>query len=211
MRTGGAELVVFDGNWERYCNQVFFTRLLQILRKEVKVEEGWREELRRAAIMVGESVSANDRLKSFTWNWVVLEMLLTRREDKVGEALPRRAEALLGWTGFWQEDKYEERIRKVYQKRNALLHSGKREGISAEDLEFTDELLLNLLANLVSNPEHFRSKAAVIDLSKKVAAERTLGLDPSVRPLGLKYIRRLSTRYRMDIRPPAQHPDDGDL
>lgn len=105
VRTGGAELVVFDGRWKRYCNQVFFTKLLQILRKEVKVEAGWREELRRATIMVGESVGANDHLKSFTWNWVVLEMLLTRREDTVREALPKRAEALLGWAGFWGEDK----------------------------------------------------------------------------------------------------------
>jgi len=40
----------------------------------------------------------------------------------------------------------------VYLKRNDLIHRGRRDRITHIDLAFTDHLLVNLLANLVTIP-----------------------------------------------------------
>jgi len=195
MMTTPSNQVVLDGRWKAFQDGVFFTKLLRILQGKTKVEDSWRCELRRAAVLIGESVGANDLLKSFVWNWVALEMLLTRQQDKVRETLPKRAEALLGWATYWEPDDYEGRIRDVYMKRNGLLHRGRREAISPEDLAFTDHLLVNLLANLVSYPKLFRSKDDVIKFSARVEAERTLGITSKVRPKGLRFIRSFRPEF----------------
>ncbi|MGH3144504.1 MAG: hypothetical protein ACRDTR_01755, partial [Rubrobacter sp.] len=161
----------------------------KILRDETEVTDSWRRELRRASVLIGESVGANDLFKSFVWNMVVLEMLLTKQQERLKETLPKRAEALLGWVGFWETDNYEYRIKEVYGKRNALLHSGRRERITEQDLAFTDSLILNLLINLVSHPKLFGSKDDVVRFSEKVEAERVLGVKPRVRPEGRKGLR----------------------
>ena len=187
-RTDGASNIALDGRWKRYQDNVFFTKLLRILRGDTEVTASWREELRRASIMIGESVGSNDLLKSFVWNMVVLEMLLTKQQERLKETLPKRAEAFLGWVGFWETDGYEDRIKEVYSKRNKLLHSGRRD-VTEKDLEFTDSLILNLLINLVSHSQLFGSKEDVIRFSTKVEAERILGVKPKVRPSGRKGFR----------------------
>jgi hypothetical protein len=91
------DFLVIGAPWKHFQDTVFFTNLLKILRRETKVEAGWRDELRRAAVMIGEGVGTNDLLKSFLWNMVALEILLTENEErKMLETLPKRAEALLG-------------------------------------------------------------------------------------------------------------------
>lgn len=210
-RTAPIGQVVLDGRWKNYQDKVFFTRLLKILRGEGGVERGWREDLRRVAVMIGESIGAADVLKSFLWNWVALETLLTRQESGVGSVLPERAEALLGWARLsrepdvtlWEAREYEARIEEIYRKRNALLHQGKREGISEDDIVFTDHLLLNLLGNLVARPDIFSSKDALVEFSEKVRAERILGVRLRVRPKDLRFVDNLprpEPRLEMDYR-----------
>jgi hypothetical protein len=95
--------MVLDGTWKRFQHQVLFTNLLKILQRQTKVEDSWRDDLRRAALLVGESVGANDLLKSFVWNIAALEPLLTKQDqEKVPDALRKRAEALLGWVLWGQ-------------------------------------------------------------------------------------------------------------
>ena len=195
IRTSPSNQVVLDGRWKEFQDDVFFMKLLSILQGKTKVEDSWCYELRRAAVLIGESVGANDLLKSFVWNWVALEMLLTYHAREALNMLPKRAEALLGWATYWEPDDYEGRIRDVYKKRNDLLHRGKREAISPEDLAFTDHLLVNLLTNLVSYPKLFRSKDDVIKFSERVEAERTLGITSTVRPKGLRFIRSFKPEF----------------
>ncbi len=126
---------------------------------------------------------------------VVLEMLLTRQEGGLRDTLPRRAEALLGWVDLWEFENYEARIREAYGKRNALLHSGKRDSITERDLAFTDHLVLNLLLNLVGNPRLFGSKDDVVRFSERVEAERVLGVRPRVRPRNLRLVRRVRPEF----------------
>jgi hypothetical protein len=173
-----------DKLWKDHQDRTFFTKLLKILRGETKVSGSWRKELRRASVLLGESVGSDDPFKSFLWNMVALEMLLTRNEKgEMREILPKKVEALIGWSPFWQEGGYEERIRDAYDKRNRLLHQGRRDEVTAQDLAFLDHILVNVLANLVSLPKLFRSKDDVLAFPKRLEAERILGVRrPRSRP-----------------------------
>jgi hypothetical protein len=181
--------MALEGRWKNYQDEVFFTKLLGILRGDTKVDTGWRQDLRRASVMIGESVGASDPFKSFLWNMIVLEMLLTKDEKgEMLDILPERVGTLLDFSPYWEAYNYRERLRNAYLKRN-LLHQGRRDELTDGDLAFTDHLLVNVLMNLVSHPKLFNSKDAFIEFSKKVAAERTLGVRPRVRPKTLRFIR----------------------
>jgi hypothetical protein len=120
---------------------------------------------------------------------------LLTKEDKLLDTLPKRAEAFLGWILYWEDEDYGGRIRDVYLKRNLLLHQGKRNNITEQDLAFTDHLLLNLLTDLVRHPKLFRSKEDVIAFSERVEAERVLGVKPKVRPKTFMFIRRFKPGF----------------
>jgi hypothetical protein len=195
--------MVLDWHWKRFQDDVLFTNLCRILRGKTKVKENWRNDLRRAALLIGESVDANDLLKSFIWNIAALETLLLKQvQEKTEDALLRRAEALLGWVRWgevqdnegrkrrvsvWELEDFEGWIGNCVRERNRFLHGGKREGITEELLFFTDLLLLNILDNLVRFPKLFPSKDEAIAFSKKLEAERTLDVKPRVRPEGLRF------------------------
>jgi hypothetical protein len=184
VMTGPRNEMHLDGDWKDHQDRTFFTKLLKILRGETKVSGSWRKELRRASVLLGESVGSDDPFKSFLWNMVALEMLLTRNEKgEMREILPKKVEALIGWSPFWQEGGYEERIRDAYDKRNRLLHQGRRDEVTAQDLAFLDHILVNVLSNLVSLPQLFRSKDDVLAFPKRLEAERILGVRrPRSRP-----------------------------
>jgi hypothetical protein len=183
-QTAPLNQTVMDGRWKSTQDKVFFTDLLRILRGQTRVEKGWRDELRRVAVLVGESIGANDPLKSFLWNMIALEMLLTREQKGTRELLPQRMAALLDWIGDWWAMDYPKLLRDAYDKRNKLLHQGRREEITEWDLEFTDHILLHALTNLVRSPKLFPSKGAFIEFTKRLEAERTLGLRPKVQREG---------------------------
>jgi hypothetical protein len=178
--TSPLHVIVLDWRWKRFQDQVLFTNLCKILQRQTKVEDSWRDDLRRAALLVGESVSvgANDLLKSFIWNMAALETLLVKQDqEKTEDAVSTRAEALLRWllwgeiqdnggrkreVTVWEAEDYERWIQECLWKRNRFLHGGKRDGITEQHLAFTDFLLLNILANLVRFPKLFPSKDRVI-------------------------------------------------
>jgi hypothetical protein len=189
-RTTPTAQMRLDGRWKSHQDHHFFTELLKILRRETKVQENWRKELRRATVMIGESVGANDLFKSFLWNMVALEMLLTQNEKgEMIDILPKRIGALIDWTASWHADNYEDRIRDVYKKRNMLLHRGRREDLSVGDVAFTDHLLVNVLMNFVSAPKVFSSKDAVVKFAERLEAERLLRASPKQRPTNLRFMR----------------------
>lgn len=81
--------LVMDKRWYNYQKEQFFFNLLKILRKEIKVSNTWRQELSRAALLVGQSLCSTDLAYSFLWNMIALEMLLTRQGDKYTDVLPK--------------------------------------------------------------------------------------------------------------------------
>jgi hypothetical protein len=174
-----------DEDWKRHQRHFFFLKLKAILDKKVKVQSEWRENLRRAAMLVGESRVARDNASAFLWDMIALEMLLTQQGDKYRDALPNRIEAFLGWAGEWHQRNFSKRIDEIYTLRCKLVHDGDGGDITCDHLQFVDNLLLSLLTNLVSFPALFPGKKAVLEFSEKVAAEHLLGVKPKVRPKGL--------------------------
>lgn len=187
---GKLDTIVISNRWKRYHHSAFFDLLLKILNKKIRVDSEWRAELRRAAILIGQSQASSDLAQSFLWNMIALETLLARQGDKYTEALPMRLEAFLGWVGFWSLHDYPTKIRKVYDKRNLFVHDGNSKNITVEDVLFTDDLLLNLMINIVHHTKMFYSKESVIDFAQKVEAERLLKIKPKVRPKTLHYFSR---------------------
>ena len=182
--------LVLDRQWMTFQRKLFFDRLLDALRGKVRLGRAWCKDLRNAAILVGQSLCSRDLPQAFLWNMIALELLLTKSGDTVEKALPSRAEAFLGWMGYWNEAGYEDRIKDIYSKRCLLVHQGRRDEITLRDVYFTDDLLLNLFANIVGHLTIFHSKDAVIEFSRKVEAERLLGLSGKVRPKTLTFMRR---------------------
>ena len=185
--------LVLDSSWLRFQKKVFFWNLMAILRGDRRVSRGWRETLRRAALLVGQSQTTNDLAHAFLLNMIAIETLLTAPGDKCSEALPARVEAFIGWVGFWKSRDYESRIRAAYGARCKYVHEGDASAIAIPDLLFLDDVVLNLLVNIVGHPMLFKSKADVIEFSRRVAAERTLGIaarKTKVRPKSLRHLER---------------------
>lgn len=186
--TGKILPLCLDQIWKNVSKRLFFYKLLKIMQGEIEVSSSWRAQLYNASILAGQSQFYIDMPQAFLNNMIAIELLLTERSDKYREALPSRAEAFLGWVGFWDSDNYEAKIKEVYSKRCALVHAGDRNCITYEDLLFTDRLILNLLNNIVKHISIFKSKKDVIDFSRKIEAEHTLNLKPSVRPKTFEFI-----------------------
>ena len=184
-------ILTLDERWKNFAREVFYTNLLKILQRKVRVADSWRKDLKNALIFIGQSQSTMDLPKAYLWNMIALELLLTGRDDKVAEQLPRRSEAFLSWLTGWDSIGFRRQIKELYKKRNALVHQGKREEIKPGDVLFLDDLLLNVLTNIGSNTNSFPSKDKLIEFSKKVEAEAILGITKSKsRPKTLRHIRR---------------------
>jgi hypothetical protein len=193
--SGRHDALVLDDRWREFARRVFFDNALRVLRGKVGVKSSWRETIRSALILVGQSQATFDINMAFLWNMIALEMLLTNQGDKVKDELPNRIAAFIGWAADWASDSYSARIAEIYKKRNVFVHQG-RSAITIEDVVFSDELLLNVLANVVGNTTMFSSKDDVIAFSKRVEAAGILGITKRVLPKSLKYYRKGSTTHR---------------
>ncbi|MBG33198.1 MAG: hypothetical protein CL552_08910 [Alcanivorax sp.] len=119
---------------------------------------------------------------------IAIETLLTSSNDKFSQELPKRVEAFIGWTTDWEIQNFESKIKQLYEKRSAFVHSGKFSSITIPDLLFTDKILLNVFYNICKHIDIFHKKQDLIDFSKKVQAEKTLGIKPKVRPKTIMFI-----------------------
>jgi hypothetical protein len=173
--------LTIDELWKNAQKRFFFTRLLRLLNSRA-LSSAWRSDIRRAALLAGESQCSTDTGNAFLLNMIAIELLLTDASDKYSEALPQRTESFLGWAADWKGRKYDQRIREVYSKRCDYVHRGQVSHITKGDLLFTDDLLFNIFNNIIRHITVFSDKAALIDFSNKVAAEKLLGMRPRVRP-----------------------------
>lgn len=193
--TGNMQNLVLHGHWLKFQKETFFVKLLKILRGEIKVSKNWQENIERACFLIGQGLGSNDVSQSFLWNMIALESLFKDKNEKFSTEFPKRAEAFLGWLGFWKDSKYEDRIDELYKKRCDFVHEGKRDEIIVEDLLFSDNLVYNLINNLVLHISLFPNKQSIIDFSRKVAAEHTLGIKSKIRPKTLTYMPKNYYQY----------------
>lgn len=180
--------------WKLIHKKTFYFKLIDILNDRIPVQKEWKNNLKTAATLIGESLSSDNVANSFLLNMIALECLLTTQGDKHRTELPKRIEAFLGWAGYWRLRNYVRQINDLYTKRCNLVHAGRRDSITIPDLLFTDDLLLNLLTNIVRHINLFPSKPKLIEFADKVDAEHTLGLKSRVRPKKLCFISRYYTK-----------------
>lgn len=183
-----------DSSWKIAQKDLFFDQLIEILNRDVKEHRGWRNELGRVAELIGRSALTQHRPTAFLYNMIALETLLTEQSDKYLDAMPLRIEAFLGWLRGWDDKLYKQRIKHIYSLRCAFVHQGMMDKISADDLIFTDELLLNSLRNIVHHPKIFNSKKDIVNFSEKIKAQKILNLKTDIRPKTFKYIGPLYSR-----------------
>ena len=181
-----------EKRWLEFHKKFYFFDLVRVISTPNKMQIKWKDTIIKAAIMSGKSMQSRDLEYSFLWNMIIVEMLLTEQGDKYSESLPERAEAFIGWVGYWKENDIEETIKKLYTKRCQFVHDGNSQNITVEDVLFTDNLVFNLLYNILKHIDLFPSKKSVVDFSEKVKAEKLLGIKPRVQPKTLKFMNRIS-------------------
>lgn len=187
---GKPDELILNDMWKEFHESAFFLELVKIINHKIEIANSWKEDLKRAAILVGQSQCSSDLPHAFLWNMIVLELLVTHQSNQLYEKLPSRIEAFLGWVGFWETENYSDRIKEIYKKRNLFVHQGKSDSVEIKDLLFADDIILNLLINLVKHHQLFQTKEDVVEFSRKVEAERILGVAPKVRPKTFQYFSR---------------------
>ncbi len=186
--TGKIQPLLLERRWSNFSKKIFFYNLVQIISGKTRVSKSWRNTIRNASILAGQSQCSSDLPQAFLWNMIAIEMLLTQQGDKYSDSLPERTESFIGWASGWGVQNYEEKIRKVYKKRCGFVHDGNRESIETQDVLFTDDLLLNVIINIVRHPEVFYSKKQLIHFSEKIKAEHLLGIKGKTRPQTFRYL-----------------------
>ena len=96
--------------------------------------------------------------------------------------MPERCEALLGASRTWARKTYDVRIRNLVHKRHCFVHQGTTDGITDDDLEFSDHVLFNVFTNIVKHPKLFPSKEALVQFSEDVKAAKRLRGRKRIRP-----------------------------
>jgi hypothetical protein len=178
-------------SWKNFHKEFFFFDLISILySRQEKMQKSWKETIERAVIMSGKSLRSLDLEYSFLWNMIIIEMLLTEQGDKYSERLPERIEAFLGWIDCWQKDGFQERIKELYAKRCKFVHDGNSKSISKEDLQFTDDIVFNVLWNIIKHISIFPSKKSIIEFSDKIKAEKILNVKSRVLPKTVMFLNR---------------------
>ncbi len=185
-----ANSLTLDRHWKTFHKSFLFLRLVKIAQGQSGVKGKWRQELLRAAQLIGKGINSYDLSSAFVWNMVALEVLLTRSGERQSETLPKRVEALLGWISHWKTDGMRQRLEDAYSLRCRILHHGMLAEVTTEDVRFTDHILFNVLNNLVRHPQHFPSKEHLVRFADLLEAEKLLGRKKTVRPRTLMYVKR---------------------
>lgn len=105
-----------DKRWKDFHKEFYFFDLLKLISSNNKMQKKWKDTIIRAAKMSGKSMQSRDLEYSFLWNMIIVEMLLTEQGDKYSESLPKRAEAFIGWVGYWKEKKLRKRFSQCIQR-----------------------------------------------------------------------------------------------
>lgn len=178
-----------DKQWKTSLSNHFFFPLIKILNsKKALVTNGWKEQLRKTAILAGQSQFTESISQAFILNWIALESLLVNSSGKINEALIERLISLFGWLSNQADSEIRGSIEHLYKLRNGLVHSGNIKDITIYDLLELDIILANTLSNLCLMTKTIRSREDLINFSEQIKARKVLGQKIRERPKSLFYI-----------------------
>lgn len=190
-----------DSFWSAWTKRDYLWPLLSVLHGDVKVASGWREALRRAAILAGQSQMARNLPVAFLHVMIALETLLVEQGEPFPGTLTKRLDALFGWLSADTQGTWGDVIERLYRLRCSFVHDGQSGQLTALDLHNAETLLVNVMTNIVRNCGRLSSKKAVIEHSRRVEARKILGRRPWTKdvPLTFSY-RHLSSRDAQRLR-----------
>jgi hypothetical protein len=172
--------------------------LIDIINDKEKIKSKWKNLLTSVARMVGKGLNSHDIPESFLKNVIALEMLLVNQSERIEDKLIERSGYFLDWSEHWVQDDIENRIRQVYGKRCKYVHDGEVQGITKQDLIFTDDLLFNIFNNILRNIDKIQSKGDLIEFSEKYKCEKKLQIKSKFQFPRFQYVRK---KYeRSDVR-----------
>ena len=119
--------------WNRHTRHSHFPGLVKILNRKKQVHRKWRESLRRACLLAGQSFFARNIWEAYIYDMIALETLLTRGDEKFPNAIIDKIVALFGWitdedTGMW-----ERVTTRLYQLRCQFVHDGEVGDVTVVD------------------------------------------------------------------------------
>ncbi len=160
----------------------FFPYLLKILNKRINAEPKWRQNIRNAAILAGKSFFSKELSTAFLYNMIAIEALLCYQGDRFPDSIIDRLNAMFGWLSEEDSNIWKPIIKRLYELRCQIVHTGYARDLKTKDLIASDNILFNLLYNICRFIKKFPSKKSLIDFSEKVRARRILGQKIKERP-----------------------------
>lgn len=191
MRLDPAQPYRLNKQWRRFLSHHFFPRLLKVLNGHTDVAREWKHNLRRAAILAGQSQFARNLWEAFLYDMIALEVLLTNPGDRFPDAIIERLVAFFGWVTNEDPKPWQGLISRLYDLRCKFIHDGQTANLTIRDLIDADMILANLLYNLCALTRVVKSKADIVIFAKKLSARRTLGMKMKERPRGLRFMRQV--------------------
>lgn len=178
---------IIDEQWYKFISDHFFSEIVKIINCKKKINPKWKRELKKAAVLSGQSFFAKNLWESFLYNWIAIETLLARRGEKASNVIVERLAYLFGWMTNENYDPWERIVKRLYELRCNFVHKGIFENIKIQDVLETDMLLGNLLNNLCSLTSKIGSKSDLIGLSERNKARKTLGYKQLKRPKVIRF------------------------
>ena len=171
---GPSGKLTLSDQWKKSAKGRGFFSLLKIIRGEIDLNSSWLYDIRNASVLIGKSQQSREMSTAFLYNMMALETLLLSGEGKHKENLISRIQAFIGWSSMWDSDGYEQKIERLYETRNSLVHDGKIESVGMDNLLESDNLIFNVLYNVVVHIDRFKKKEDLIQFANLVGAERKL-------------------------------------
>lgn len=167
--------------WLSFPDKFFpFRRLLKVIRGAGDIQPAFRNTLRNMATLAGRSQNSIELADAFLWNMIALEQLLIGGDENNGHLalLKRRLQAFFGYCPLWEQGRFDQLIADIYKKRCELVHEGRRDAITIQDVIASDLILFNLIGSIVFNLKLFRNKGDIFDFAEKARARNLLGFAP---------------------------------
>ncbi|MDG1804302.1 HEPN domain-containing protein [Flavicella sp.] len=174
-RVNSVKLELND-TWSKFHRKYWFIPFLRrILNKKGKNSK-WEKMIIEAVKIIGQAQSSERVEDAFLKNIVALEMLLVenKADMKKCQVVVKRLGFLLDWTENWSQNRYKEKIVKLYTIRNNYMHEGKAQDITLEQLVILENILFNVLYNIVNCIDVFNSKGKLVEYSDNYEHEKKL-------------------------------------
>lgn len=191
---GPGEPYRIDNAWKHYIKHYHFPNLLKILNGKLILKSKWKNLIKRAAILAGQSVFAQNIWEAYIFDMIAIDALLASSNDKYPDAIIER---LVAFFGYWTDENikpWKDVFERLYQLRCKYVHDGITGDLTIYDLISADTILANLLNTFVNMTKVIKCKEDILEFTDNYNAKKTLGLKIK-RPKRIKFLPKNLSEY----------------